>query len=504
MRNINFLYCFQSVMSLPSLSQFGHKPIEQPPLSFSDAIIALRTAESWHKLIEIIDRLRPDDLHQVVSWIIQTDQWGLLISIMGAINDNATVQGMSGGAINDNIMLFQSIYKELRNNDKTEAFGVAIKGQSSTYPTRYAILSGDLEIFKVVYPDPNGIRITIIEELEKLIIKYPQVRPILEYALSAFDIGNKQKICLQDIILPVIRRTEEVFIPINYIIKDIAHTIRKDEIPLEQSATTIHFSVDYDNLGNGVKGFLEDYKGLESDPMFFQRNREFLSRLSKRELIILSGYTHQGDQLTNLFLRKDPELKQYVEKILSGRKKGSIPIHYQLLDRLPSIEQTEKGLKNWLVDNAGTTQLYALVYESIEQYVRELKDIFAKAPELKKETVVYRGTKTFYYKREGSDIFTNIDFISTSFNPMIGINFTENDCCFTQFRLKGNTRAIFIEPVSQHPDEFELLIPPGHNFKILKNRIKKYNEIDPARTSYKSLFCYNTSRLLRHTLMANV
>lgn len=486
------------------MSFLSPNPTEQPPLSFSDAIIALQKAESWPELIEIIDQLRPNDLHQVVSWIIQTDQWSLLISIMGAINgDDATVQGMRG-AINDNIMLFQSIYKELRNNDKTEAFGVAVKDQTSSYPANYAILSGDLEIFRAVYPNPNGIGITTIEELEKLIIKYPQVRPILEYALSAFDIGNKQKICLQDIILPVTRRTEEVFIPINYIIKDIAHAIRKDEIPLEQSTTTIHFSVDCDNLGNGVKGFLEDYKGLESDPMFFQRNREFLSRLSKRELIVLSGYTNQGDQLTNLFLRRDPELKQYIKTILSGQQEGSIPIHYQLLDRLPSIEQTEKGLKNWLVDNAGTTQLYALVCESIEQYVTELKDIFAKAPELKKETVVYRGTKTFYYKREGSDIFTNIDFISTSFNPMIGINFTENDCCFTQFRLKGNTRAIFIEPVSQHPDEFELLIPPGYNFKILKNRIKKYNEIDPARTSYKSLFCYNTSRLLRHTLMANV
>ena len=96
-------------------------------------------------------------------------------------------------------------------------------------------------------------------------------------------------------------------------------------------------------------------------------------------------------------------------------------------------------------------EFYTIIEECIEKYIIELTDIFNKAPKLNKEMNVFRGTKTFYYGTDKSDVFVTGDFTSASISPKAAIEFTQGDCCFTQMRLKKGMKVIFMEPVTQHP-----------------------------------------------------
>lgn len=69
-------------------------------------------------------------------------------------------------------------------------------------------------------------------------------------------------------------------------------------------------------------------------------------------------------------------------------------------------------------------------------------------------------------------------------------------------------RVIFMEPVSQHPGELEILIPPENRFRMTKNKIKKLEEISQLDAdidmSYKDLVCSETGRNVRFTLMESI
>ena len=118
-----------------------------------------------------------------------------------------------------------------------------------------------------------------------------------------------------------------------------------------------------------------------------------------------------------------------------------------------------------------------LIKECVEEYIEELIKIFDKAPALDTEMVVFRGVSTMYYKKDNSDIFYNNTFMSTSLNPNTALEFSDRDCCMKKIILKpGFNRIIFMEPITQVTGEYELLICPDTEFRILKHEeLKKLN-----------------------------
>lgn len=197
---------------------------------------------------------------------------------------------------------------------------------------------------------------------------------------------------------------------------------------------------------------------------FLNNNQTYLDRLSMRERINLYGYTKAGDQLVNMYLRNDIQaLEQYI--ISNWGNYQHIPIYYQLRDRGAPEDVNE--MHSWLRIK-DTSSLIKIFISAIKSYIDELVKIFNNSPALTRPITVFRGVKTAYYKTDNSNIFHNKEFMSASLDPDIALTFTDSTagCCFKQINLIPGAKAIFIAPLSQEPNELEVLLPPGNKFIV--------------------------------------
>lgn len=226
------------------------------------------------------------------------------------------------------------------------------------------------------------------------------------------------------------------------------------------------------------KDFLSDYN-TSNLTEFLDNNRRYLEGCSMRQKLILSGYTQGGDELVNMYLLKDfQNLRQYIFN--SWRSGGNLvnymfnPMYYQLRE-LGGPENVH-SMQSWL-QGLEDEVLVKMIMSSIEKYIGELTRIFDKSPKLTKPIVVYRGTKSEYYK-DKSDIFHNTTFMSTSLSPKVALVFinTLYRCCFKEIHLVPGAKAIFLESLTQQPKEVEVLLPPGTKFRI-KEIIKDITQI---------------------------
>lgn len=216
------------------------------------------------------------------------------------------------------------------------------------------------------------------------------------------------------------------------------------------------------------KSFLADYN-TSNLTEFLDNNRRYLEGCSMRQKLILSGYTRGGDELVNMYLLKDfQDLRQYIFN--HWRSGGNLvdymfnPMYYQLRE-LGGPENVH-SMQYWL-ERLEDEVLVKTIMSAIEKYIGELTRIFDKSPKLTKPIIVYRGTKSEYYK-DKSDIFHNTTFMSTSLSPKIALGFinTLYRCCFKEIHLVPGAKAIFLEPLTQQPKEVEVLLPPGTKFRI--------------------------------------
>jgi hypothetical protein len=372
---------------------------------------------------------------------------------------------------------------------------------------QYVVRSGDLGTFTKLYGDTYFSLINDIKSITKT-ADNSIILDHVEHELQ-FLTSQQRKACLGGQIILLIQSRQTISIPINYLIDaDKADSIIDNKTKYVRSAIQ-SFDIDTDNLGRGINSILENYDFKTTNMSFFQRNKEFLEKLTVRELVVLSGYTHEGDRLVNILLRKDSELNPYIDKIWHKHSKnpklGSIiPIYFQLLDAI-NIQGSPKTVRDWIKTEERDENFYRIIKECIEQYINELKAVFDKAPKLESEMFVFRGTQTFYYGTDKSDVFINGDFTSASISPITALSFATNDCCFTQMKLKPGIKVIFIEPVTQHRGELEILIPPGHKFRIIKNKVKKLLSIPSAfNKSYEEFTCSESKKNIRFTLMENI
>lgn len=372
----------------------------------------------------------------------------------------------------------------------------------------YIIRSGDLYAFKTLYESSTGY-FHMVDYINR-IGQSADNTIIIDYINSTLDfLTPKQKeICRNGKLVLSVQTRQTISIPFQKLLDPGNPTqLLTNGIKLYSPGIET-FEIETDNLGRGMMNFVENYDPAKLDMNFFQQNHEFLMTLTAREVAILSGYTHQGDRLVNIILRKDSDIKEYIDSIWPLSVKltleNLIPIYYQLLDKV-AIDKTVNAVHDWIKSQPRDDSFYRIIEECIETYVFELKNIFRKAPKIKTEMCVFRGSKTFYYGTEKSDVFINGDFMSASLSPYVPLKFVEGDCCFTQMRLKPGMKAIFMEPISQYTGEFEILISPGNRFKMLKNKIKKLISIPDAYergVNYKKFSCADIDRKdIRFTLM---
>jgi hypothetical protein len=227
----------------------------------------------------------------------------------------------------------------------------------------------------------------------------------------------------------------------------------------------------------------------------------FIHELSWREQDILKSYTRNGDVLVNNYLRGTlyDDSRDLVEASLRVSHYGDdrpVALGYSVLDQLSSIVKRKDivvyaGLEkkdDFITTTTGHLNMFAMrdfmmanldyfgqaihLGPLIEQYQRELTAILEKAPRPPHAFWVYRGLKSESHLT--SLTFRNVDFLSTSMSPeWAAALFTRaiNDeralvsrkyrCCMYELKVRPDVPCLYMQSLSQYPDEYEMLIAPG-------------------------------------------
>lgn len=223
---------------------------------------------------------------------------------------------------------------------------------------------------------------------------------------------------------------------------------------------------------------------------WLEEQAEYLRELSERDAEILSSYTQVGDRLINHFLRGTlGDLSHMLTHNLNMIRMLGFFIYdqydfYASRMALPHKDSliTPRGtvdvfiLEQLVARNLAFMRSPANIATLLIQYKEELTRIIEEAPRLPNPLIVYRG---FQDERYLSGLkFENPDFISTSVSIEAALNFAQLRYEMYPKRHFGSRYlggvyeitlgptipCIYMEPITQCEDEFEILLPPGLQF----------------------------------------
>ena len=227
----------------------------------------------------------------------------------------------------------------------------------------------------------------------------------------------------------------------------------------------------------------------------------FIKELPTRDYNILTSYTRNGDVLVNSYLRgtlrtNTTELIRASLEVSDDYPSRPVALAYSLYDQFPELTRTGRltlleGVKTKadLLDEEGDINMELvrdlmtanLAYFGnaanlgtlLEQYRRDLVSILERAPRAPHAFTVFRGLQSESHARDLE--FRNIDFLSTSMSPEYAAKlFTRKitdkvadlvpqtyRCCMYELEVRPDVPCLYMQFVSQYPNEYEILIAPG-------------------------------------------
>jgi hypothetical protein len=334
-----------------------------------------------------------------------------------------------------------------------------------------------------------------------------------------------------DNIKPLIVTKTEVQLPYKKLLK-----YDKDTIVSETNKIlTISLEFKSNNFNEGLKYGYDLDNEFDLDYVWYSKNLKYLENLSLFEKLIVMGYTYNGDEYANFYLQgRTIELKKYInDKIymneINNRKlfplyataKSIIKSEYRNIDlyfipgKMIKYVQDFTSAINDMIKYSDDMFYYTLLdiadcfsvdfwIKNVALFCNSLDKIIKNSPPIEKKMIVFRGAKDKYWKKENSDLYQNNTFMSTSFNIKVPFDFSEGDCCYKKIILNPGMRVLFIDPLSQIPQENEILIGLNNSFKILYNKVNKYTELNKYNiyNEYTQNICNNEkTELLDLTVM---
>jgi len=283
-----------------------------------------------------------------------------------------------------------------------------------------------------------------------------------------------------------------------------------------------------DNYGGEVPSLFGNNFILDTDWVY--SCIEYMKNLSVEDKFTILGYTHNGDEFSNLLLINNiPKLKTKIDEIKKDGKKKYVDFYFPIFFQLISVIKEGKNPRikilldtapsNLLVDikdyinNNTLTPVYNYIITLLEYFTDELyvecikmaaldlKRILDNAPAMTKTSILYRGVKDkYYYSDPSRKIFKTNTFMSTSFNPEGAFEFADKKCCFKKIIAGPGTKGLFIEAITQHPGEREILLNIGTKFNIIEDKNKIFFDND-TRNNYSDICNSTNEKVMNITTM---
>lgn len=283
----------------------------------------------------------------------------------------------------------------------------------------------------------------------------------------------------------------------------------------------------YDNYGGQVSSLFGNDFTLDMDWVY--SCIKYIRELPIEDKYTIFGYTHNGDEFVNLLLMNNiPNLKSKIDEIKKSGKTKYIkqfyfPLFFQLISIIkegknPSIKRlidtspfTLTMITN-IINNKPLDETYEAIINSLEYFTDELyvecikmfsedlSRIIDNSPVISKTSILYRGVKDkYYYSDPSKTIFQTNTFISTSFNAESAFEFAERKCCFKKIIAGPGTKGIFMEAITSHPGENEILLNVGTKFNIIDDKDKLF--FDNDQRSLKDICKSDDGKFMNVTTM---
>lgn len=270
-----------------------------------------------------------------------------------------------------------------------------------------------------------------------------------------------------------------------------------NNISMANQLIDIDFTLTKDNYGGGISSLFGDDFTLDSEWIY--KSIKYINDLPIEDKFTVLGYTHNGDELVNTYLLgNNPKLKTLIDNYYyeSDKEKYNdwfLPIFFQMVKVIMSkrrdilINKTDKltlpKLRSFISNSVISetyehilTKLklfsYDFYVDCIRMYEEDLKRIINNSPPMTNTSILYRGVKDkYYYPDPSNKVFKSSTFISTSYNPESAYEFSSLNCCFKKIIAKPGTKGLFIEAVTLHSGEFEVLLSSGNSFNIIEDKV---------------------------------
>lgn len=261
----------------------------------------------------------------------------------------------------------------------------------------------------------------------------------------------------------------------------------------------IDITYEKDNYMGGFENTVDIDKGYKFHNEWVTKSISYIKGLSYKDMFTLYGYTHNGDELCNKYIIGNNQayidfLNEHIydRNAVERYTRNYFPLFFQLLDLINKYP-TSKLILFWkdssfIKDMNNTNDFerkYNILIENIDkfnretikdatvQYIKDLDKIIKNGPPLTHEVVLYRGVKDkYYYPDPNNKTFINNTFMSTSYTIFNAFEFAERECCIKKIICRPGTPAIFLECITSHPKENEVLLGLNNNFEIIKDEIR--------------------------------
>jgi hypothetical protein len=232
------------------------------------------------------------------------------------------------------------------------------------------------------------------------------------------------------------------------------------------------YIIKYNEYNKKFINKIQEYIDEKNLSEFIKQQNNFIESLNIREIYNLKYYTYRGDIYLNSFIDNngifDPD-------IISSNSGGIIDddsdlcyYFFQFYDYF-KINNNYEGKEvpmnddklfiKFIQDNYldFNNEIYKYVFNS---YIKELKDIFNKAPRTLHRVVLYRGVNESYIlKQSKKGYYLTNHFSSTSLFPEIAYNYTKKKKIILKIIVEKGLPLIFVEGITLAKGDFEVIMP---------------------------------------------
>ena len=321
------------------------------------------------------------------------------------------------------------------------------------------------------------------------------------YIENLFYDENLTHFCEGELSSAVITSSTHITIPCYRIVRVKFDPIIEFNESSSRIQDVIKLKINNTNYRGGIPSIFSDnpynsFTGFDLNPRWISECIEYMVNLSMYDRLTIYAYTRNGDVIANMILRNksDDEIYEYVKN--KNRSKGRtnfFAIFFQIrkvlsennYNEIPN-DMRDEILSDNLVDSYKSMILYnqnsqiprQYLLDASRLYAKQLFNIIDRAPPLPDDCTVYRGVSSLFYSINDKKTFKNDGFLSTSFSPVAAHQFASTNCCLKKFKIKKGTKALFMECITANPDEYEILFPPDLEFKVIRNKIVSYINIE--------------------------